>query len=50
VVGREGVATNPVKVQAVVEWAVPQDLPELWAFLGLVGYYRQYIPRLAGVP
>jgi len=49
VVGRDGVATDPKKVQAVKEWAVPCDLPELRAFLGLVGYYRQYIPGFAGV-
>jgi len=48
-VGRDGVATNPEKVQAVKGWAVPHDLSELQAFLGLVGYYRQYIPGFAGV-
>jgi len=36
-------------VQAVEEWTVPRDLHELRAFLGLVGYYMQYIPRFAGV-
>jgi len=49
VVGRNGVATDPEKVQTVKEWAVPRDLPELHAFLGLVGYYRQYIPGFTGV-
>jgi len=39
VVGRDGVAIDPEKVQAVKEWAVPRDLPELCAFPGLVGYY-----------
>jgi len=49
VVGRDGVATDPEKVQAVRDWAVPVDLPELQAFLGLVGYYRQYIPDFTGI-
>jgi len=49
VVDCDGVATNPEKVQAVKEWAVLRDLPELRAFLGLVRYYRQYIPGFAGV-
>jgi len=49
VVGRDRVTTDPEKVQAVNEWAVPRDLPELRAFLGLVRYYRQYIPGFAGV-
>jgi len=49
VVGRDGVATDPEKVRAVRYWAVPVDLPGLQAFLGLVGYYRQYIPNFAGI-
>jgi len=49
VAGPDGVATDPEKVQAVKEWAVPRDLPELRAFLGLVGYYQQYIPGFTRV-
>jgi len=49
VAGRDGVATDPEKVRAVRDWAVPGDLPELRAFLGLVGYYHQYIPNFAGI-
>jgi len=37
------------KIQVVKEWAVPCDLPELRAFLGLIGYHQQYIPGFAGV-
>jgi len=49
VVGRDGVATDPEKVRAVRDWAIPVDLSELQALLGLVGYYRQYIPDFAGI-
>jgi len=49
VVGRNGVATNSEKVRAVEDWVTPQDLTGLRAFLGLVGYYRQYIPDFAVV-
>jgi len=49
VVGRDGVATDPKKVWAMRDWAVSVDLPELRAILGLVGYYRQYIPDFAGI-
>jgi len=49
IVGRHGVATDPEKVRAVENWVTPQDLTQLRAFLGLVGYYRQYIPDFAGV-
>jgi len=49
IVGRHSVATNPKKVRAIKDWVTPQDLTGLQAFLGLVGYYRQYIPDFAGV-
>jgi len=49
VVGRDGAATDYEKVQAMRDQAVPLDLPELRAFLGSVGYYRQYIPDFAGI-
>jgi len=49
VVGRDRVATNLEKVRAVRDLAVPVHLPELRAFLGLVGYYRQYIPDFPGI-
>jgi len=49
VVGRNGVVTDPDKVWAVADWVTPQDLTGLRTFLGLVGYYRQYIPDFAGV-
>jgi len=49
VVGRNGVATDPEKVRAIEDWVTTQDLTGLRAFLGLVGYYRQYIPDFVGI-
>jgi len=49
VVGQTGVATDPEKVRAVRDWAVAVYFPELRAFLGLVRYYRQYVPNFAGI-
>jgi len=49
VVSRNGVATDPEKVRAIEDWVIPQDLTGLRAFLGLVEYYRQYIPDFAGI-
>jgi len=49
IVGRNGVETDPEKVRAIEDWVTPQDLTRLRAFLGLVGYYRQYIPDFAGI-
>ena len=43
IVSATGVATDPEKVAAVKEWPRPQGVKQLQAFLGTVGYYRQYI-------
>ena len=47
VVSANGVATDPDKVQAVREWPEPHTAKQLMAFLGTVGYYRQYIEDYA---
>ena len=45
VVSGEGVATDPEKITAVREWAVPETLRELRSFIGFASYYRRYVPR-----
>ena len=49
VISATGVATDPEKVAAVKEWLKPQRVKQLQAFLGTVGYYRQYIPCFATI-
>jgi hypothetical protein len=43
VICAEGVATDPSKVEAVVQWPASKLVKELHSFLGLVGYYRQFM-------
>ena len=47
VVSKGGIATNPNKVTAVSGFPVPKDLKTLRAFLGLLSYYRRFIPRFS---
>jgi len=49
VVLRERVATDPEKISAVKDWPVPTDVKEVRSFLGLVSYYRRFLPAFAKV-
>ncbi|XP_057852262.1 uncharacterized mitochondrial protein AtMg00860-like [Cryptomeria japonica] len=39
----EGIAVDPSKIQAIVDWPEPTNVGEVRNFMGLVGYYRIYV-------
>jgi len=43
VVSKDGIAVDPKKVEAVVEWNRPNSVTEVRSFLGLAGYYRRFV-------
>jgi len=43
VVSKDGLAVDPAKVQAVVEWEMPTSVREIRSFLGLARYYKRFI-------
>jgi hypothetical protein len=47
IVDREGIHSSPKKTEAIVNMPVPQDVPQLRSFLGMVNHYATFLPRMA---
>jgi hypothetical protein len=47
VVGQDGIKVDPAKVKTVQEWPALTSVKEIQSFLGLVNYYRRFIPSYA---
>ncbi|KAA3461634.1 DNA/RNA polymerases superfamily protein [Gossypium australe] len=43
VVSAEGIRVDPRKVEAILDWKPPRSVSEIRSFLGLAGYYRQFV-------
>ena len=46
---REGVATDPAKINQVAQWPVPRSTKDVQKFLGLAGYYRRFVRNFASI-
>jgi hypothetical protein len=49
VINQHGIAVDPKNVAAVVEWKRPSSVSEIQSFLGLVGYYRCFVPNFSNI-
>ncbi|GKV24657.1 hypothetical protein SLEP1_g34241 [Rubroshorea leprosula] len=43
VVTKNGISVDPQKIEAVVNWKRPNSVAEIRSFLGLAGYFRQFV-------
>ena len=49
VVSKDGIQTDPKKVEAIHKWPTPTNVKEVRSFLGFTNYYRQFIKKYAQV-
>lgn len=43
----DGIIPNPLKIEAIQKYPLPRTTKEIKSYLGLVGYYRKFIPNFA---
>jgi hypothetical protein len=43
IIKREGLAIDPKKVIAILDWKAPKDVRGIKSFIGMAGYYRRFI-------
>jgi hypothetical protein len=43
IINREGLAINPKKVTAILDWKASKDVRGIKNFIGMAGYYRRFI-------
>ena len=49
IVDSTGIRATPEKVAAIAQAPAPQNVAQLRSFLGLLNYYRKFLPNLARV-
>ena len=49
ILSHNGILVDPSKIKDVVEWVTPTTVKEVRDFLGLVGYYHQFMPNFSKI-
>lgn len=49
IIASDGIKTDPAKIKAVSEFPTSLDLKQTRSFLGLVGYYRGFVPNFSAI-
>jgi len=43
IISKYGIAMDPEKIRTIMEWPTPKDVADIRSFMGLAGYYRQFV-------
>ena len=49
IIYKEGITTDPEKVEAIMGWPIPKSVYEIISFMGLVRYYKRFIEGFSKV-
>eukprot|EP00253_Pinus_taeda_P007271 PITA_07271 len=49
VISKEGIAVDPEKIKAIMDWPIPKDVTDVRSFMGLAGYYRRFVAGFSKV-
>ena len=49
IISKEGIATDPKKIEAVKQWPELKSVQQVQQFMGLVNYYRDHVSEMAKI-
>ena len=49
VISADGIRMDPKKIEAISKWQILHNVADVRSFLGLINYYRRFIPNLAKI-